>query len=402
MPNFDDVWIEPLNHEPAPLRIAVVTETYWPDINGVAKTLGQAVQGLLTKGHEVTLFRTQSARSAIERRDDSASGLSLEQTEVLGLPIPFYPELRIGMPAQRRLLRAWSQRRPDVVHIATEGPLGWSALKAAKRLKLPVVSEFRTNFHAYSTHYKMAWLKGPIQSYLRRFHNASTVNLVPTQRLADELRVLGFERLQVIQRGVDTDVYSPSKRSMALRELWGAAPDDVVLLSVSRLAPEKNLIQVIQAHAAIQAKCPRVKLVLVGDGPERERLMAMAPNAIFTGYQSAEALAQHYASADVFAFASQTETFGNVTLEAMASGLCVVAFDHAAAHTLIEEGVNGRKLPLHDAQGFVRAVGEVCLASDLRQRLGHAARRTSEAQSWASIVAQLETTYRDLLPARTP
>lgn len=401
MPTADDLMIESLNHELPPIRIAVVTETYWPDINGVAKTLGQAVQGLLAQGHEITLFRPRPARSATVPREHPGSGFSPEQTEVLGLPIPFYPELRIGMPAQRRLLRAWTQRRPDVVHIATEGPLGWSALKAARRLKLPVVSEFRTNFHAYSTHYKMAWLKGPIQSYLRRFHNASTVNLVPTQRLAEELRVMGFERLQVMQRGVDTDVYSPTKRSMALREQWGAAPNDVVLLCVSRLAPEKNLLQVIQAHAAIQAQCPRVKLVLVGDGPERERLMTIAPNAIFTGYQSGEALARHYASADVFVFASQTETFGNVTLEAMASGLCVVAFDHAAAHTLIQDGVNGRKLPLQDSAGFVRVVGEMCIASEQRQDLGQAARRTSEAQSWGSIVAQLEATYRELLPQLT-
>src|SRR5262245_52180320 len=307
------------------LRIAVVTETYPPEVNGVAKTAARFVEGLRGLGHEVQVMRPR--QSAADQGDVLLRGIS----------IPCYSDLKIGLPAKRALQRMWSFRRPDIVHIVTEGPLGWSALQAAAKLKLPVVSDFRTNFHSYSSHYGVGWLKKPILSYLRRFHNRTLCTIVPTAAMRGELAALGFQRLRVIARGIDTQLFSPARRDAGLRASWGAGPDESVLLYVGRLAAEKNLSTVVAAYE----KAAGTKLVLVGDGPERRDLQARLPNAVFAGIRTGVDLAAHYASGDLFLFPSLTETYGNVTLEAMASGLAVVAFDYAAAGELIESGVKG-------------------------------------------------------------
>lgn len=216
------------------LRLAVVTETWPPEVNGVAMTLSKLVQQLASRGHSIQLIRP---------RQDSADRASEEAgwSELLtrGLPIPRYPQLKLGLPGKKALIQAWTLKRPDLVHIATEGPLGWSALQAAKRLKLPVTSDFRTNFHAYSKHYGVGWLSKPIVAYLRKFHNRTQRTMVPTTVLREQLLSMGFERLDVIARGVDTELFHPLQRSEALRQQWGAGPQTTVLLCVARLAPEK-------------------------------------------------------------------------------------------------------------------------------------------------------------------
>ena len=149
-----------------------------------------------------------------------------------GLPIPRYPQLKLGLPSKKELIRAWTHKRPDVVHIATEGPLGWSALQAARYLRLPVTSDFRTNFHAYSEHYGVGWLRKPMVSYLRKFHNLTQLTMVPTRALRAQLMEMGFENVQVVARGVDTKLFNPQRRSEALRREWGAGPDSLVMLVV--------------------------------------------------------------------------------------------------------------------------------------------------------------------------
>jgi len=215
------------NGSSSPMRIAVVTETYPPDINGVAHTLSKTVEGLKARGHALWLIRPR------QNNDTVPAGRPLaEETLVRGMPIPFYKHLKMGFPAKRALTRLWTLHRPDVVHIATEGPLGWSALQAAKKLKLPVSSDFRTNFHAYSDHYGIGLLRGAIMNYMRKFHNAALATMVPTPALAHELAAVGFERLHVVPRGVDTDLFNPMRRSPALRSEWGASDETLVLLCV--------------------------------------------------------------------------------------------------------------------------------------------------------------------------
>ena len=357
------------------IRIATVTETWPPEVNGVAKTAARFVQGLRECGHQVQVVRPRQGPG------DRAGG---DEMLMHGMAIPRYGNLRMGLPAKGALVRLWSFRRPDVVHIVTEGPLGWSALAAAAKLKLPVVSDFRTNFHSYSSHYGVGWLKKPIVAYLRKFHNRTAATLVPTEAMRAALAQLGFQRLRVIARGVDTTLFSPAKRSPELRASWGAGPDDVVALYVGRLAPEKNL--------AALAPMPGAKLVFVGDGPGRAELAGRFPQAVFAGTRTGADLASHYASGDVFLFPSLTETFGNVTLEAMASGLAVVAYDYAAAAEVIRHGASGILVPL----GADFSSPAAALAADAARvrRLGQAAREAALGRGWDSVVAELEAVLR--------
>ena len=374
------------------LRIAVVTETYPPEVNGVAGTVAQIVGGLRRRGHEVQLVRPRQPR-------DGAPGIAQEPearfTETLtrGVAIPRYPELRMGLPIARRLRGDWVLERPDVVHIATEGPLGWSALSTARRLGIPVLSEFRTNFHSYMRHYGVGFLQPAVLAYLRRFHNQAACTMVPTAGLLRELEATGFHRLEVVARGVDTELFQPGRRCSDLRRMWGVLDSEPVILYVGRLAPEKNLELLGEAFARIRERVPMARLVVVGEGPARDLARSLCPSALFAGRRTGEELARHYASADIFLFPSLTETFGNVTLEAMASGLAVAAFDYGAAGANIRTGVSGWVAPLDDRAAFIQ--GSVQLAMDLAlaRRLGQKARETAVEMGWDAILNQVEALY---------
>jgi glycosyltransferase involved in cell wall biosynthesis len=375
---------------PAPqrsLRVACVTETYPPEVNGVALTLARLVEGLHRRNHDVQLIRPR------QYHDESAAGeVGFQEVLTRGMPIPRYPNLRLGLPAKGALVQRWSRQRPDVVHIATEGPLGWSALQAARHLKLPLSSDFRTNFHAYSKHYGIGWLHKPIMAYLRKFHNHTHCTMVPTEALRRDLERDGFRRLTVVSRGVDTEQFSPQRRSQVMRQQWGVSSDDCVVACVGRLAPEKNLMTLVTSWQAIRSLNPRAKLVIVGEGPLRVQLQAQCPDAIFAGQRKGDDLAAHYASADLLLFPSLTETFGNVTTEALASGLAVVAFDYAAAAQLIRDGDNGALVPYADAPAYVRAALSLAQQAGKRRALGVAARSSVMSLGWNAIVARFEAT----------
>lgn len=386
----DAIEIEDFPRQHRVLRVAMVTETYPPDVNGVALTVARVVSGLRANGHEVQLVRPRQGTQEL------GAGLDAEgHEEVLtrGIPIPKYRHLRMGAISKRKLVHLWSRHRPDIVHIATEGPLGWSALQAALHLHLPVCSDFRTNFHAYCQHYGMGWLQKPVVAYLRKFHNRTHCTLVPTDALRQELGLMGFRNLQVLARGVDTALFTPGRRSAALRATWGAQPDTPVLLGVGRLAAEKNLDTLINAYQRARAVCPQVRLVLVGDGPARESVRQRCPDAIFAGFQTGTALAEHYASADIFLFPSVTETFGNVTPEAMASGLAVVAFDYAAAAQFIRDEDSGSLVPLHEPESFAPRAQRLVLDLPEARRMGERARAAVAHVGWEQIVRQVEAVY---------
>jgi glycosyltransferase involved in cell wall biosynthesis len=380
----DSIVFEELQGVRRSLRIAVVTETYPPEVNGVASTAARFVDGLRARGHQIQLVRPRQKNEVFEKTHD--------EVLVRGLAIPNYPSLKMGLPARRALERLWTLRRPDIVHIVTEGPLGWSALQAAEKLKLPAVSDFRTNFHAYSKHYGVGWLKTPILAYLRKFHNRTLFTLVPTEAMRSELAAQRFRGLRVIARGVDTRLFDPARRDDALRKSWGAGPDDPVLLHVGRLAAEKNLAGLAVAYEEARKRAPRAKLVLVGDGPERRAFQARFPDAVFAGVRKGEDLAAHFASGDLFLFPSLTETYGNVTLEAMASGLAVVAFGYAAAAEVIRHGSSGLLAPYGDTDSFARLTAGLAAAPARAIQLGVQARYESTGRGWNKVVEQLEAT----------
>jgi glycosyltransferase involved in cell wall biosynthesis len=282
------------------------------------------------------------------------------------------------------------QRRPDVVHIASEGPLGVSALSVCRALEIPVSTSFHTNFHSYGAYYGLGGLRHLALWHLRRFHNRAACTLVPTAQTRARLHAEGFHNLIVLPRGIDTELFSPSRRSQALRRAWGAGLEDLVVLHVGRLAPEKNLPLAVRAFGRLRETAPRARFVLVGEGPERASLERQHPDFVFAGLRRGEDLAAHYASADVFLFPSLTETFGNVTLEAMASGLAVVAFDDAAAHEHVRDGESGLVVPRGRAMEFETAAVRLAGEPALRRRLGESAARAVARVSWDSVGAAFE------------
>ena len=370
------------------LDIAFVTETFPPEVNGVAMTVGRLVDGLRARGHRVTVTRPRQGRGDTESDTDFP---------LPGLPLPGYAGLRFGLPAGDRLRRRWRERRPDLVHVVTEGPLGWSAVATARALHIPVTSGFHTNFDRYSVHYGAGWMRPLLSAYLRTLHRRTDATLVPTAALAADLAGEGIPGVRVVGRGVDTALFDPARRSRALRESWGVDDDTLVCLHVGRLAAEKNLGLAVRAFAAIAAHPPRAKLLWVGDGPQRKALQAAHPDHLFAGMRRGDDLAAHYASADLFLFPSLTETYGNVVAEAMASGLPTLAYRSAAAAELIVDGENGATVTPGDEKTFIDTARQLAADAPLRRTLGHAARTTLLPRSWPHVVAQFENVAREII-----
>lgn len=369
------------------LHFELVTETYPPEVNGVAFTVQSLEHGLRAMDHRVALVRT-------ERPEDS-DRFDKDRVLIAGAPLPSYPGVRFGLPAGRRLQARWTQERPDAIYVATEGPLGWSALNAARKLGIPVATGFHTRFDAYAKDYGFGLLSPWVFNWLRRFHNRGDATLVPTLELQQQLRAQGFQKVHRLGRAVDTLHFHPRWRDNALRESWGLLEGDLAVLCVGRIAAEKNLDLTLAAFRAIQKRQPRARLVLVGDGPARAALQAAHPDVIFVGVQRGEALSRHYASCDLFLFSSLSETFGNVTLEAMASGLATVAFDYGAAREHLRHGEHGAVVAFGDHDGFMHASVRTADAQDLR-RMGQAARISVQplhpmkvAQDFAALLAGL-------------
>ena len=370
-----------------PRHICLVTETFPPEVNGVANTLANLSRELRMAGHKLTIVRPWQRGEP----GTGHGGFDDEQHHrVRGWPLPGYPELRFGWPSRRRLRALWKKRRPEAVYIATQGPLGWIALSLARQMGIPTLSGFHTNFHQYSRYYGASFLEGVIRRYLVAFHNRCGATLAPTSTVCRELESWGIANVQCWSRGVDSRNFHPRHRSAALRAQWGLDERQLGVLYVGRLAAEKNLAQAISAFERLKVMHPGARFILVGDGPLRDRLQRAHPDYLFCGTRTGEALAQHYASADLFLFPSQSETFGNVVLEAMASGLGVVAFDHAAAHEHIQDGINGRKLAMDDSEGFSLAAMSL---ADQRTRLDKVrtqAREHAESLDWAVLARSFE------------
>jgi len=367
------------------LRITLVSETFPPEINGVANTLGRLSEGLRQRGHQVELIRPRQAA-------DSATGNDDDLLLCRGWPLPGYPGLQWGEVSMHKLWRRWRRQRPDVLYIATEGPLGLSALRAARRLGVAVVSGFHTNFAQYSGQYGLGLLSRLLTHYLRWFHRRTAITLVPSISQRLELQRRGFERLGLMARGVDAGLFNPTRRSQALREQWGLGVDDLAVLHVGRLAAEKNLALLRPCMEALRRAHPhrRLRLVIVGDGPLRGQLEQQLPDAVFCGAQRGEVLAEYYASGDLFLFPSLTETFGNVVLEALASGLAVVAYDEAAAAQHIRHGHSGALAMPGDQGAFIDAACWLLEESETLRRVRLNARQHASRQGWPAIIEQFE------------
>ena len=336
------------------MRVAIVTETYSPEINGVALTVAGLAQGLAAAGHDVQLVRPRQAA-------DGGCAVGAERittTLVRGMRLPRYPGLQFGLPAHGTLRRLWRAARPDAIYVATEGPLGWSALRVARRLGIAATTGFHTRFDDFARHYGLGVLTPVVFAWLRRFHSAGAATFVPTDELARYLDARGFANVVRLPRAVDTQLFCPSRRDPALRAQWDVGPDQLAVVYVGRIAAEKNLSLAVRSFRMLQRLVPHARYVWVGDGPARAALAADNPDFLFVGVQRGETLARYYASADLFVFPSLTETFGNVTLEALASGVPTVAFDYGAAREHLSAAC-GRAVRFGDADAFVDAACDI-------------------------------------------
>ncbi|MEY3897256.1 MAG: hypothetical protein RLZZ214_2777, partial [Verrucomicrobiota bacterium] len=376
------------------MKIDIVTDTFAPDVNGVAMTLGRLTDGLRRRGHRVHVIHTGVSAKAGE-------------TCVAAVPLPGYKEVRVGLPKPFELKARWLRRRPDAIYVATESPLGKSALKAANALGIAVASGFHTNFHQYMEQYGMGGFHPMAMAYLKNFHQRADCTLTPSRDMVERLTNHGFQNVHLLGRGVDTELFAPGKRCESLRAGWGARAATPVAVMVGRVAPEKNFELAMETFGQMRQWFPDVKCVVVGDGPLREKLAVKFPWVCFAGVQTGEELAKHYASADVLVFPSETETFGNVLLEAMASGLATVSFDYAASALHVRAGENGLKAAKGDSAGFIRhAVDALSLRTD--DKLREAARKTAESLGWDQVVdefarrlAEISGTPEDI-PAPRP
>ena len=367
------------------LKIAIVTETWSPEINGVALSLLQLCKGLQKQGHKILLIRP-------EQKQLCDQFLPNQQCLVKAQAIPQYPSLQFGWPQFLKVSQALDQFAPNVVHIVTEGPLGLSVLQAAKTKGIPVSSAFHSPFQEFSRYFDLAFLIKPIQRYLRWFHNNTQLTCIPSKDTEYILREFGICcPLVVVGRGVDVTHFSPQHYSSILRQQWQATPSTQVMLYVGRLSPEKEIDVLVQAYLSIKKNNPDIKLVIVGDGPERGRLeiLCLGHDVIFTGNLSGQKLAQAYASANVFVFASQVETFGNVVLEAMASGLPVIAYNYACAHLHIKHGLTGWLSSLGDKTGFMQSMYQLPSNQQLKH-MGLEARKAVQHIGWQYPVQQFE------------
>jgi len=371
------------------MHIALVTETYPPEVNGVAMTNQRLVRGLLAKGHAISLIKP--------RRSDSghANSPQLRIHEVFGIPIPNYAGLKLGLPFPGELKQLLETLQPDLVHIATEGPLGFSALRAARNLGIPASSTFHTNFQDYCANYGAAFVARSMLAYLRWFHNSCALTTVPDPSLIKRLSKEGIERLEMLGRGADTTLFAPSKRCLRLREEWGATDETPVAIYVGRAAAEKNIPLTLKAWSRARRFCPDLKMVLVGDGPVRKKLERQWPEVHFAGMRFDEDLARHYASADYFIFGSTSETFGNVVIEAMASGLAVLTYDYAAGRQFIQDEKNGFLPPLGDEAAFMRKAIQMVLDPAACAVQRKAARRTAESYPWQATIDRFEDLLRE-------
>lgn len=371
------------------MNVLIVTDTYTPEINGVARTLETLARGMAKRGHKVGVITTTPELNFWRDEDPL-----VKVRRVWSIPVPGYSSLRMGLIGKKRLGDVMDEWKAEAVYVAVETPMGLAAIRAARKRGLPVVSGFHTNFHHYMENYRLPFLRKMAAAYLRWIHNLTQRTLTPSKDTAAELKAVGINGVGLMGRGVDTTLFHPARRDEHLRAAWGAVDDAPVLLFVSRLALEKNLPLTANVMRRLLERNPRAKGVFVGDGPRAQWLRGLNMPFVIAGARRGEDLARHYASADVFLFPSVTETYGNVLPEAMASGLSTVSYHYAAAAELVEHGRNGYTAPFGDEAAFERAADSAFTRWN-DAGLRKAARTSVSHLSWEMIVAQFERELKE-------
>jgi phosphatidylinositol alpha 1,6-mannosyltransferase len=379
------------------MRILFCSDTYPPQVNGVSVVTAISVRGLIARGWECEVIAP--------RYPERAGGLVVDdggapRTSIASIPAPVYHEIRLAAPAWGTVRAVAERFRPDLVHCATEFVVGRLGRRASRRLGVPFCTSYHTDFARYTAAYGMPWLRGPVTRAIAAFHDSAARTFTPSDPAREDLHRIGVERVEVWGRGVDVEQFHPRKRSTAVREALRIG-DAFTFLHVGRLAPEKHVDCLLDAFTALESSLPpgRVRLVIAGTGPSLPALRARAGSGVtFLGtLDRTTALPELYASADAFLFSSTTETLGLVILEAMASGLPVLATPAGGVATNLRDEVNGLAFAARDARACSAVMRRLMADPSLAARLRDGARAHAEARSWEVELDRLDAAYREVL-----
>ncbi len=371
------------------MKIAIFTDTFAPDVNGVAKTLKRFTNYLDNKGLEYRVFAPESTNKDL---------FSSQVHRFASLPFFLYPECRLALPNMLSVKAELLKFKPDLIHVATPFNIGLCGLHYAKKLDIPVVGSYHTDFDKYLEYYDLQFLTKVLWSYMRWFHRPLRKIFVPSTDTQNHLNKHGFTNTAIWPRGVDCSVFYPRTSSQILKNKFNIK-EKHILTYVGRLAPEKDVALLPKIQSSLPPSIRHdVHWLIVGDGPLKQELHKNAPdNMSFAGFQSGQNLAEIYAGSDVFVFPSATETFGNVVLESLASGTPVVGANAGGVKTIIKQGVTGHLCNQNDAVSFASAITSLLEDDEKREQMGYAGRQYAIEQSWDSIFERLLHDYQSAL-----
>lgn len=389
------------------MRVLYCTDTYPPQVNGVSIVTAASVAGLTGAGWTCAVAAPRYPRDlyAATGYELAMPGADCEVHSFPSVAAPFYPQVRLARPRAAHLASLIESFRPDLVHCETEFGMGWAGKAAAERAEIPVVSSYHTNFASYTEAYGARWLRGLVTRYISRFHRSSRRVYTPSNVAREDLLRMGISDVEVWGRGVDTELFHPGRRSEAMRAAFGMG-SRYTFLYVGRLAPEKRVAQVVDAFRVASEMIPRgvIHLVIAGAGPREAELRAAAPpDVTFLGVLDRRSrLPDLYANCDAFVFASVTETLGLVVLEAMASGLPVIAVPEGGVRDHLRDGRNGIACRAGDVSGMALAMVRIATEWGLSRRLARGARHTAEPLSWDREIDRLDRSYREAMAGALP
>lgn len=375
------------------MKVAIFTGNYNHIRDGVSLTLNRLVGFLSDQGVDVLVFGP-----TIEKPEIDHTG---ELVAVPSIRMPGRPEYRITSAFPKNVQKRLEQFNPDIIHIATPDYLGFRALKWATKKGTPIVSSYHTHFSSYLKYYKLSLIEPLLWKYLAWFYGKCTHVYVPSESMANLLEEQEINsELKIWARGIDTDRFSPSFCDFTWRAQHGVSDDELIITFVSRLVWEKNLKLFADVVNRLQASYPKLKALVVGEGPAMEEVKELMPHAVFTGFLEGEELAKAYASSDIFFFPSDTETFGNVTLEAMASGLPSVVADATGSRSLVSHGVSGFVIPVESSDKFYTFIEKLINDEKLRMKMSASAIEKADEYSWSAVNNHLLSYYNEVLESK--
>ncbi|HYJ78436.1 MAG TPA: glycosyltransferase family 1 protein [Longimicrobiaceae bacterium] len=376
------------------MKVAFFSESVLPHVDGVSRTLAQLFGFLERSGVDFRVFAPFKPGPEV-----SWSG---RVQRIPYVPFPLYTDYRVSLPVGHRVSQRLDEYGPDLIHVVSPTPIGVRARKYGHRKGIPVVGSFHTHFVSYFRFYGFGGLEWFGWKLFRSFYGPCEVVYAPSNSIIRELAGHGIANTELWSRGIDLSRFSPDYRDAELRARVGAADDAPVLLMVSRLVKEKNLADLVEMERLLRSRGKRFRLVLVGEGPMRGELRKALPDAYFAGHQVGDALARWFASGDVFVFPSTTETFGNVILEAQASGLPAVVADRGGPPDLVDPGETGFVARANDPADLADRVAWLLDHPDERARMGRAARAGASRRDWSVINGRLLESYGRVIAAGRP